>query len=121
MTPSCSFAFTHRFTDTAVYWGNPTTDGYGGRTFDDPIEVPCRWQQTQELFIDTSGKEVRSQAVCYVDRDLDLGGFLYLGTLASLSSAEEGSPYEVANAFEIRSLNKTHDLAGGRYLRKVWL
>ena len=30
---------------TAVYWGSPQEDGYGGRTYAQPVEIQCHWQQ----------------------------------------------------------------------------
>jgi len=33
---------------TAVYWGSPVNDGYGGKTFAAPVEVQCRWMIKQE-------------------------------------------------------------------------
>ena len=105
----------------AVYWGNPSSDGYGGRTFDVPAEISVRWQDRQELFVDTQGREQTSRAVVYVATDLIIGGYLHLGELADLSSAEEGDPLTVATAYEIRSISKTPDIGADRFARKIWL
>lgn len=106
---------------TAVYWGNPQSDGYGGRTFDDAVEISVRWSDRQEMFIDTQAREQVSRAVVHVATDLAVGGYLYLGELADLSSAEEGDPLSVSTAYEIRSLSKTPDIGADRFARKVWL
>ena len=37
--------------ETAVYWGNPQNDGYGGFTFDTPVEIKCRWEEKSEVDI----------------------------------------------------------------------
>ena len=105
----------------AVYWGNPTPGGYGGHTFDDPIEISVRWEDRQELFIDAEGKEVRSQAVVTIDRDLVLGGYLALMTLSDLSSAEEGDPQGISDAKEIRAMRKIPNIKATAYRRRVWL
>lgn len=105
----------------AVYWGDPSSDGYGGRTFDDPVEINVRWQDRQELFVDAQGREQTSRAVVYVATDLNIGGYLYLGALADLSSAEEGDPLSISTAYEIRSISKTPDIGADRFARKVWL
>lgn len=105
----------------AVYWGNPSSDGYGGRTFDDPVEINVRWSDRQEMFVDTQAREQVSRAVVYVATDLVIGGYLYLGTLADLSSAEEGDPLSISTAYEIRSISKTPDIGADRFARKVWL
>ena len=106
---------------TAVYWGNPSSDGYGGRTFDDAVEMSVRWQDRQELFVDAQGREQTSRAVVYVATDLIVGGYLYLVELADISSAEEGDPLAVATAYEIRAISKTPDIGADRFARKVWL
>ena len=106
---------------TAVYWGNPQNDGYGGRTFDDAIEIAVRWEDRQERFVDTQVREQVSRAVVYVATDLVIGGYLYLGTLTDLSSAEEGDPLSVSSAYEIRALSKSPDIGADRFARKVWL
>lgn len=120
---SRSKLWTHTLNQTAVYWGSPTSDGTGGRTFGSayPVEVDVRWEQVQKLFIDGSGQEVRSRAVVYVGQDLDLGGYLYLGTLDDLSSAEQADPLAISGAYEIRSFEKVPDINAGRFVRKAWL
>jgi len=106
---------------TAVYWANPVNDGYGGRSFDTGTEVSVRWEQKQELFIDEKANELRSHAVVYTETDMTTGEYLYLGTLADLSSAEEGDPLSILGAYEIRATEKITNLAADRTLRKVWL
>lgn len=106
---------------TVVYWANPTPTGAGGRGFDDPIEVDARWEQKQELFIDVNGQELRSRAVVHIDQAVDLGGYLYLGTLADLSSAEEGDPLSISAAYEIRNVAYIPDVKATKHLRKAWL
>jgi len=103
------------FSQTITYWGSPSTSGWGGKTFDTPITLSGRWEDKQELFIDPMGNEVRSLAVVYVDQDVDLGGYLYLGT------STESDPETVSEAREIRSFAKVPSIDGETYLRKVWL
>jgi len=121
MSPSRSTLLTDKLKQVAVYWGNPQNDGAGGRTFDDPVELSVRWEQRQELFIDANGQESTSKAVVYLDQDIDIGGYLYLGDLDDLSSAEEGDPLTVSGAYEIRGSKKLPDIKADRFLRKVWL
>jgi len=121
MSPSRSNLLTDKLKQTAVYWGNPQSDGAGGRTFDDPVEISVRYEERQELFIDTNGQEARSRAVVYLSQDVAMGGYLYLGDLDDLSSAEEGDPLLVQAAYEIRGFEKTPGIKAERFLRKVWL
>ena len=121
MSPGQSTLATHNLRQTAVYWSSPTNDGHGGRTFDEPTETMVRWEERQEMFVDALGREVRSSAVVYAGRDLDLGGYLYLGTLNDLASDEEADPMIVNSAREIRSMSKIPDIRARRFFRKVWL
>ena len=116
MTP-----YTDALNQTAVYWGSPTSDGITGRTFDAAIEVDVRWEERQELFIDSQGQERRSRAVVFIDHDMVLGGYLFLGDLDDLSSSEEADPFEIDEAYEILSYKKIPDLDGTGFVRQVWL
>lgn len=116
-------------TQTAVYWGNPQDDGKGGFTYDDPVEIDCRWQAGTEV-VSMRGdqgktRELVSRAQVYVTQDVDEEGYLYLGTLDSedaLSSAEESNPMTVTGAYRIRVFEKTPVLGrDDEFLRKVYL
>ena len=120
--PHRSERYTNTLQQTAVYWASPVADGYGGRTFDDPVEIACRWEYRQELFIDAHGRERRSEAVIYVNTDLDLGGYLYLGDLDDLDSGEEADPTTVTNAREVRRFDKVPALRSSTsFTYKAWL
>jgi len=108
---------------TCVYWGSPIVDGYGGRTFDAPVELSCRWEDRRELFRDASGNEVVSESIVLLGQSVDLGGFLYLGTISDLDSSLS-VPSEVDGmeaAREIRYVKKTPDLKGTIRTRRVFL
>lgn len=109
----------HGRTQTVVYWGSPVSDGSGGRTFATPVELLVRWEDRTEMFVDAQGREKRSRAVVLLGQDVDLGGYLYLGTLADLSSAPE--PVDTATAYAIQAFAKVPDIKGTRFWRKAWL
>lgn len=120
--PGRSTIITSMLNQTAVYWANPVSDGVGGRTFDDPVEMSVRWEDRAELFLlRGTGEEVVSQAIVYAAVDVDIGGYLFLGTLADMTSAQEGDPMNTDDAREIRSLGKSPDIRASTTLRKVWL
>jgi len=104
-----------------VYWGNPVVDGWGKYTFADPVELNGRWIDKTELFIGGNGKEQISSAVVLLDQDVDEEGYLYLGDLDDLDSAEEDNPMTVGAAFQIKKVMKCSDIRGDNFLRKVWL
>lgn len=103
----------------AVYWGSPQNDGYGGYTYDDPIELSpddkngVRWNDKNELDVGwtTSGypgnlKLSKSQVM--VLQDLDFNGYLYLGTLAELNAAysDISDPMKIDGAYPIKRMDK---------------
>ena len=107
---------------TAVYWGSPAEDGYGGKTFADPVEISCRWENTLEVIRDAFGNEIVCRSGIYVTQDVEEQGYMYLGTLDDLDSDEEADPTTVDGAYEIRRFDKTPSLrATNDFLRKVYL
>ncbi len=112
---------------TAVYWGNPVNDGYGGFTYDYPVEILCRWEDKNDIFVAANGDEVMAKSFVYVLEDLDLNGMLYLGTIDEVydpfeSSATTIDPKDVPGAFLIRRIDKLPCLGStSNFLRKVFL
>lgn len=116
-----------------VYWGSPENDGYGGRTFDDPVEVNCRWEDKKELFKDDEGNETLSNSVVYVNQDLDQEGYLYLGDFDDLIDLDSGdsadssgtvatlSPLDIEGAYIIKKFNKLPGIKGTTFVRKIYL
>ena len=100
---------------TATYWGNPAPDGWGGLTFDAPVEVDCRWEEKVEVFTTAAGKEARSIAVVFLGQDVDVDGYLYLG------SSTEASPKDVGGAYQIRAFKKVPNIRATYWERKAWL
>lgn len=106
---------------TAVYWSPGTKTGFGGQaTYAIGTEISCRWEQKQELFIDATGEEVRSNAVVIVSQDVAFGGWLYLGTLDSIASGSQSAP-NLVDAFPIRAFTKIPDMKGENFRRVAWL
>ena len=109
---------------TAVYWGSPTEDGYGGKTFADPVEISCRWEDTVEKISRVGarlGEEIISRAVVYVTEDVEELGYLFLGDLDDLDSDEEADPTTVENAYMINRFDKIPVLRSTEFLRKAYL
>jgi len=128
---------------TAVYWGDPTPDGYGGKTYSDPVEIPCRWDDTLEVIKDERGEEIICKAKVLVTQDLEEGGMLYLGTLEDLVIVVGGNvvmgglgtgnivlaglskmshPEDVEDAYEIIIVKKIPMIRStSEYVRTVYL
>ena len=105
----------------AVYWASYLSDGFGNVTFADPVEIAVRWENKVELFIDNQGKEQKSAAIVYPASVVQIEGYLYLGTLLALSSAEENDPKSIATAKEIRGVSTSINVKGTQTLYKAWL
>lgn len=114
-------------TQTAVYWGSPTEDGYAGKTFADPVEIACRWEDKDQILGTQVGGEVTgsvllSRSIVFVTQDLEEEGCLYLGTLTDLSSAQKANPKLVDTAYSIKRFEKTPALGSTTdFLRKAFL
>lgn len=113
-------------TQTAVYWGTPVNDGYGGRTYADPVEISCRWEDREEAITmlgeDRKAIEYVTQSIVYTLQDVDKEGLLYLGDLTDLDSAEEENPETVSGAHKIKRFDKTPALGSTNdFIRKAYL
>ncbi len=109
-------------TQTAVYWGNPVNNGSGGFTFDEAIEINCRWEERNEIFLSRDGNEWSAKSVVYLTQDVDEDGMLYLGTLNDLDSTEIDHPKTIEMAFIIKRFDKTPALGSTtEFSRKCYL
>jgi hypothetical protein len=106
---------------TAVYWASPVSDGYGGHSYADPVEVPCRWEPSSKRFSTAQGEEFVASAVVWVAEDLEVGGLLFLGSLSDLTGAQESNPQPVASALAVRAFEQTPDVRGAIAVRRAIL
>ena len=113
---------TRKLNQTAIYWSSPVPDGYGGYTYGTPVDIAVRWEDKQELFIDLQAKERISNAIIYKETALDLNGYLYLGTIASLDSGTDlTNPEILLGAFPILKVDVTVNIKATDTLVKIWL
>jgi len=47
--------------EIAVYWGNPKNNGYGGFTYNDPVEISCRWEEMRQVINMDNGERASFQ------------------------------------------------------------
>jgi len=111
----------------AVYWGNPVADGFGGFTFDDPVEIKCRWEDKALVVMDATGIERMTDAQIMVTQDLDVLGFLYLGTMDEVESMFESGeqdfdPMKVDGARQILAFEKVPMIKSTKvFVRQVYV
>lgn len=105
-----------------VYWSIDSTDEYGTNTFDEAIEMQCRWENVTELFIDSTGASIPSKSIVYTEFDVEEGGWLFEGELTDLPSVYD-DPVDLVQegALEIKKFNKLPDLKAEEFLRRAYL
>jgi len=111
-----------------VYWGNPKNDGRGGYTFDEPVELACKWEEMKQLVTDSKGNTITSRATVYLTIDVEEEGMLYNGTLDDIYDEYESSsnaiddPRKIKGAFVIKKFDKIPALGSDSvFLRKAYL
>lgn len=105
---------------TCIYWPAPVNDGYGGHTWEEPVELSCRWEDLSQVLTSNTGVETVAQSNVQVDQDLDHEGMLLLGTLDDLDSDAYYDPI-IAGAHAIIRIDKVPTLDGLHFYRKVFL
>lgn len=111
-----------RCTDTAVYWGSPTTDTDGSFSYATPVEIQCLWREEIKMIKDSQGKEIVSKAAVHVLSDIEDNGMLFHGELEDLSAAEQADPKKRTDAYEVKLFIKTPSIyLVGEFSRKAML
>lgn len=105
-----------------VYWGNPVNDGFGSFTFDDPIELKCRWSNKEQIVADNNGKSEIYRSIIFVPQDVDLDGLIWQGTLDDLTDTHEADPRNIAGIMIIKRFEKAPTIRSyNTFLRKAFL
>ena len=76
----------------AVYWPRGVSDEFGNPAPGTAVEINCRWEDRHDMFLDAGGEEQISKSVVTPNRDVVVGGWLWLGTLASCPAALVADP-----------------------------
>jgi hypothetical protein len=104
---------------TAVYWKrNPTPDEFGAFTFEDPIEIKCRWVDQIGEFRNAKAEALNSKAVVYVDRPMDVEDMLMKGDLETTTPLD---PRGLKDAFKVIAFGDTPDLDNFEHLYTAYL
>lgn len=101
---------------TATYWApSSAKDRYGRLTYSSPVTLKVRWEDRNELFLDTDGNERRSVSRVYTRYGVEEGGYLYLGT------STQSDPTNQSGALQIRAIRYSPSLANDDYVRRAVL
>jgi len=109
-----------KLSQVCVYWEPDETDEYGKMAFEDPVELPCRWSDANELYVSADGQEKTSSGIIYTAEDVETTGWLWIGELEDLPS-DSDDPRTVEHAFEIKKFVKIPALHNDVVLRKAFL
>ncbi len=112
---------------TCVYWalrgvesGGEDYDEFGQPQYTDPVQLACRWEVKTVEFLSPQGTQELSNAVVYVDQDVDVGGVLMLGELTDIDSSLT-VPKQNEETWEIRRFEKLPNFRNTEFLRTVFL
>lgn len=114
----------------AVYWAPGAGGNEGQKTFLEPVEIRCRWEQSVEQFLNRmTGNPEQSNARVYSDTDLVELGVLWLppestdlpdgGALDQLT--DPTNPFSNTGAFEIRRFDKVPNFDADEWARIAYL
>lgn len=102
--------FERNLKQTATFWVPNGHDMFGKHTFSAPVQLPCRWENKSELFLDKKGQDRHSRAKVFLSSPVDLSGYLYLGTSAALDPLVVSGAYEIMMIIELPDLKNLKTL-----------
>lgn len=90
---------------TATYWRNAGPDGFGGYTFDDPIDILCRWEGKSEIKMTNTGQYYASAASLMTNHEIAVDDYVRLGSVTELTGIIT-NPKAIEGAFAIIQVDK---------------
>ena len=112
--------FSDKMNQKIIYWGNPFQDGWGGHTYDAPVELDARWEDKAEQIITYLGEETVSKSIIYLINYIVPGGYIYLGEETELDS-DHDNPENISDAYKILKICKIPSINASENLWVGWL
>jgi hypothetical protein len=104
---------------TAVWWARSATiNRFGKYSYEEPIEIKCRWDTAGVEFRNTQGQTVMSNSTIYPDRVLAVGDMLKEGDVESDTVSD---PTTDQTAYEIQRFDKTPNIKNTETLYTAYL
>lgn len=100
----------------AVLWAKSDDDRYGAPKVSAGTALRVRWEEKKSEMLDAQGETVAIDAQVVVDRDVTVGGIMWLGKLSSLGGASPTS-----NIYQVAAFDKVPDIDGIYFRRTVGL
>lgn len=104
--------------DWAVLWAKAGKDNYGDQTLESPVNIRCRWEETDHEAANPFAKTQGYDAVVVVDREIEIDSILWLGRIDCLPGTAE-TPED--NIFTVKKKSTIRDLKGRHARRVVYL
>lgn len=100
---------------TLTYWPPSAEDRYGKPVSGTPVQKACRWEDRTDEVQSKTGQQVTSRSRVFLDDDVDIDGYVYLGV------SDATDPTTVDGAYEIQAKGRQPDLRGLRQLTVLYL
>ena len=71
-----------RYNDSATIWVKTGRDGFGTEVYDAPTDILVRWEDKQELIVDSAGETSISTAKIFTKTVYKKGDYIIAGTSA---------------------------------------
>lgn len=111
--------------ESAVYWPPVGIDPYGKPMFGAPIQITCRWEESNDEVLSADGEKTLSRARVFVGQDVQVRGMLFEGKLEQV--VDQVNPlnntdiFGTPQAFKIIKYDRLPDLKARRFLRTAYL
>jgi hypothetical protein len=108
----------------ACYWAKKRSSPQGQNTYENPVELPCRWDDSETQIVEPSGRVVTYESMIMLNVAVKKGGLIFLGTLAdvkALGIQMPTVPSVAQGAKEIQRVAKTTGFKGELALVQVWV
>lgn len=103
----------------AVWWQRSSTPNSHGRySYEEPVEIDCRWDDAMQEFVGSAGEVLTSKSVVYPDRELAPGDMLQEGEIDSNTPTD---PREEDGPALVRGTAKTPNLRATETLYTAYL
>lgn len=99
--------YIRNMTQQATYWAPAENDGFGSKTFAEPVVIACRWEDGGDLVRTSDGREISPTSTVYCDRVVELRGYLVAG-----SHPYVDDPTTIPGSGEIIQVTNTPNLKG---------
>ena len=93
-----------------------TSDGFGGYTYETPTLLKGLWLDKHEMFRNASNEEVVSNAIVYLDSDVEVGSYIAQGDYTSVAD-----PTTLSGASRVLGFRKIPNITSIRFERKAFL